>query len=66
VRAKTGTLWSKGAVTSLIGFVPSQSGDLFVFSVILNHKTKGDAPIPSMRAWEEQNVAFLQKLDVVP
>lgn len=63
VRAKTGTLWSKGAVTSLIGFVPSQKGDLFVFSVIMNHKVKGDGPISKMRQWEEQSISFLQKLD---
>lgn len=66
VRAKTGTLWSKGAVTSLVGFVPSKAGEHFVFSVIMNHKAKSDAPIPSMRQWEDQNVAFLQKLDVAP
>ncbi len=64
VRAKTGTLWSQGAVTSLVGFVPAKSGEILVFSIILNHKRRGSGPIPSMREWEEKTVSFLQKLDL--
>lgn len=63
VRAKTGTLWSRGAVTALIGFVPSKSGEHFVFSVIMNHKVKGDGPIAQMRQWEEKNISYLRKFD---
>ncbi len=40
VRAKTGTLWSRGAVTSLVGFVPTQSGEILVFSIIHHYLYK--------------------------
>lgn len=64
VRAKTGTLWSQGAVTSLVGFVSTKSGEILVFSIIQNHKRKGSGPIQSMREWEEKTIGFLQKLDL--
>ena len=64
VRAKTGTLWSKGAVTTLIGFVPSATGEPLVFSIIMNHTKKGSSPIQSMRAWEEKSISFLHRLNL--
>ncbi len=62
VRAKTGTLWSQGAVTSIVGFTSSYSGEPLVFSLLLNHKESGSKPILPMRNWEEKIISLLQKV----
>ena len=62
IRAKTGTLWSRGAVTSIVGFTSSHSGKPLIFSLLLNHKKPGTGPIVFMRNWEEKTISLLQKL----
>ena len=62
VRAKTGTLWSRGAVASLVGVTQVASGELAVFALIENDQ-RGDAGLLSgLRDWEDKCVEYIQQL----
>lgn len=62
VRAKTGTLWSRHAVTSLVGFTQAASGQLVAFALVLNDPKPGPAYIQSMKDWEDKCVEYIQQL----
>jgi D-alanyl-D-alanine carboxypeptidase/D-alanyl-D-alanine-endopeptidase (penicillin-binding protein 4) len=62
VRAKTGTLWSKQAVSSLVGFTQTASGETVVFSLIENDKRNDPGLLRGMKDWEERCVELLQQL----
>jgi D-alanyl-D-alanine carboxypeptidase/D-alanyl-D-alanine-endopeptidase (penicillin-binding protein 4) len=60
VRAKTGTLWSKQAVSSLVGFTQTASGETVVFSLIENDKRNDPGLLRGMKDWEERCVELMQ------
>lgn len=62
VRAKTGTLWSKQAVSSLVGFTQSASGETIVFSLIENDKRNDPGLLRGMKDWEDRCVELMQQL----
>lgn len=62
VRAKTGTLYSRKAVTSLVGFTPAASGETIVFAIVQNDERSGSGFISPMRDWEDKCVEYLQRL----
>jgi D-alanyl-D-alanine carboxypeptidase len=62
VRAKTGTLWSRQAVSSLVGFTQTASGETVVFSLIENDKRNDPGLLRGMKDWEERCVELLQQL----
>ncbi len=64
VRAKTGTLWSRQAVTSLVGFTQASSGELVVFAILQNEAKSGSALLQGMRDWEDKCVEFIQQLQL--
>jgi len=63
IRAKTGTLWSKKAVSSLAGFVSTKSGHVLVYALINNDKKSGYQQTILLKNWEDQMVALMQKLE---
>lgn len=62
VRAKTGTLWSRQAVTSLVGFTQAGSGELVAFAILQNDSKAGSEQLQGMRDWEDKCVEFIQRL----
>ncbi len=64
VRAKTGTLFSRKAVTSLVGFTPTKNGETVVFAIIQNDKRADSSLISAMRDWEDRCVELLQQLEL--
>ncbi|NUM87733.1 MAG: D-alanyl-D-alanine carboxypeptidase/D-alanyl-D-alanine-endopeptidase [Bdellovibrionales bacterium] len=62
VRAKTGTLFSRRAVTSLVGFTPTASGETVVFAILQNDERSGSGFVSPMRDWEDKCVEYLQRL----
>lgn len=62
VRAKTGTLWSKQAVSSLVGFTSTASGETVVFSLIENDKRNDPGLLRGLKDWEDKCVELLQQL----
>lgn len=62
VRAKTGTLWSKKAVSAMVGFTQAQSGETIVFSILQNDE-RGDSSLMSgMKDWEDSCVELMQQI----
>lgn len=64
MRAKTGTLFSRKAVTSLVGFTPTRSGTPVVFAIIQNDKRADSSLVSAMRDWEDRCVELLQQLQL--
>ena len=64
VRAKTGTIWSQGAVTSLVGFTRTADGVPIAFSLIQNDQRKNASLISGMKQWENKCMELMQKLDL--
>ncbi|MGZ3696042.1 MAG: D-alanyl-D-alanine carboxypeptidase/D-alanyl-D-alanine endopeptidase [Bdellovibrionota bacterium] len=62
VRAKTGTLWSKQAASSLVGFTQTATGETLVFSLIENDKRNDASLLRGMKDWEERCVELMQQL----
>lgn len=62
VRAKTGTLWSEKAVTSLVGFTQTASGETVVFAILQNDERGGSDLLQGMRDWEDACVELIQQL----
>jgi len=62
VRAKTGTLWSRHAVTSLVGFTQTASGEKVAFALIENDQRNNPALLASQRDWEDKCVEYIQQL----
>lgn len=64
VRAKTGTLWSKQVVTSLVGFTQTASGETVVFSLIENDKRGDPGLLRGLKDWEDKCLEFVQQLQL--
>jgi D-alanyl-D-alanine carboxypeptidase/D-alanyl-D-alanine-endopeptidase (penicillin-binding protein 4) len=64
VRAKTGTLWSRQVVTSLVGFTQTASGDAVVFSLIENDQRNDPGQLTVLKAWEDKCVEYIQQLQL--
>lgn len=62
VRAKTGTLWSRHAVTSLVGFTQLASGEKVAFALIENDQRNNPALLSNQRDWEDKCVEYIQQL----
>ena len=62
VRAKTGTLWSKQVVTSLVGFTQTASGETLVFSLVENDKRNDPGLLRGLKDWEDKCVEYMQQL----
>jgi len=62
VRAKTGTLWSRQVVTSLVGFTQTASGDAVVFSLIENDQRNDPGQLTVLKEWEDKCVEYIQQL----
>lgn len=62
IRAKTGTLWSQEAVSSLVGFTSLESGEVVSFAILANDKKQKRDALPGMKAWEEKCVELIQKI----
>ncbi|RZA03486.1 MAG: D-alanyl-D-alanine carboxypeptidase/D-alanyl-D-alanine-endopeptidase [Proteobacteria bacterium] len=62
VRAKTGTLWSRQAVTSLVGITQTASGEKIAFALIENDQRNNPALLSAMRDWEDKCVEYIQQL----
>lgn len=64
VRAKTGTIWSKQAVTSLVGFSQTSTGETVVFAILQNDQRNDRGLLPGMREWEDRCVEYIQQLQL--
>lgn len=64
VRAKTGTIWSKQAVTSLVGFSQTATGETVVFAILQNDQRNDRGLLPGMRDWEDRCVELIQQLQL--
>lgn len=64
VRAKTGTIWSKQAVTSLVGFTRAGSGEKVIFAILENDERNDRGLLPNMRDWENKCVELIQQLQL--
>lgn len=64
VRAKTGTLWSRYPVTSLVGVTRSRNGLPIVFAILLNYSKDKPEKLSSMREWEEKCIEYFQQLSL--
>lgn len=64
VRAKTGTLWSQQAVTSLVGFTQTASGEQVIFAILQNDSKPGASNLQGMRDWEDKCVEYIQQLQL--
>jgi D-alanyl-D-alanine carboxypeptidase/D-alanyl-D-alanine-endopeptidase (penicillin-binding protein 4) len=62
VRAKTGTLWSRHAVTSLVGITQLASGEKVAFALIENDQRNNPALLANQRDWEDKCVEYIQQL----
>jgi serine-type D-Ala-D-Ala carboxypeptidase/endopeptidase (penicillin-binding protein 4) len=62
VRAKTGTLWSRGAVASLVGLTRTASGEVVVFAFLANDERRTTSALHQLREWEDQCIGHLQRL----
>jgi D-alanyl-D-alanine carboxypeptidase/D-alanyl-D-alanine-endopeptidase (penicillin-binding protein 4) len=64
VRAKTGTLWSKQVVTSLVGFTQTNSGELVLFVFLENDERNDPGQLSVLKDWEDQAVEYIQQLSL--
>jgi len=64
VRAKTGTLWSRQVVTSLVGFTQTANGSPVVFSLIENDERSGPDQLMVLKDWEDKCVEYIQQLQL--
>lgn len=64
VRAKTGTLWSKNVVTSLVGFTRTASGEPVVFALIENDERNSTDQLLELKDWEDKCVELIQQLQL--
>ncbi len=62
VRAKTGTLWSKQVVTSLVGVTQAASGELVVFALIENDQRNDPGQLSVLKDWEDKCIEYIQQL----
>lgn len=62
VRAKTGTLWSRQAVSSLTGVTSAASGEKVVFSLIENDQRNNPELLRELKDWEDRCLELVQKL----
>ncbi len=62
VRAKSGTLWAKRAVTALVGVTTTAGGETLVFSVLQNDERGNGSLLAGMREWEDKCVELMQRL----
>lgn len=62
VRGKTGTLWSKQVVTSLVGFTQTASGEPVVFALIENDQRNDPGQLSVLKDWEDKCVEYIQQL----
>lgn len=62
VRAKTGTLWSKLNVTSLVGYTQTASGEVVTFSILQNGVKSNPSLLSGMKDWEDRCVELIQQL----
>jgi D-alanyl-D-alanine carboxypeptidase/D-alanyl-D-alanine-endopeptidase (penicillin-binding protein 4) len=62
VRAKTGTLWSRQVVTSLVGFTQTASGEAVVFALIENDQRNDPGQLSVLKDWEDKCVEYIQQL----
>ncbi len=64
VRAKTGTLWSKQVVTSLVGFTQAKSGELVLFIFLENDERNDPGQLSVLKDWEDKAVDYIQQLSL--
>lgn len=62
VRGKTGTLWSKQVVTSLVGFTQTANGETAVFALIENDQRNDPGQLSVLKDWEDKCVEYIQQL----
>jgi D-alanyl-D-alanine carboxypeptidase/D-alanyl-D-alanine-endopeptidase (penicillin-binding protein 4) len=62
VRAKTGTLWSRHVVTSLVGFTQAASGELVAFALVENDRRNDPGLLQGLKDWEDRCVELMQQL----
>jgi serine-type D-Ala-D-Ala carboxypeptidase/endopeptidase (penicillin-binding protein 4) len=64
VRGKTGTLWSKQVVTSLVGFTQAKSGELVLFVFLENDERNDPGQLSVLKDWEDKAVEYIQQLQL--
>jgi len=64
VRAKTGTLWSRNVVTSLVGFTRTKSGEPVLFALIENDERNDTDRLAQLKDWEDKCVEYIQELEL--
>jgi D-alanyl-D-alanine carboxypeptidase/D-alanyl-D-alanine-endopeptidase (penicillin-binding protein 4) len=62
VRAKTGTLWSKQVVTSLVGFTQTADGTPVAFALMENDQRNDPGLLSTLKDWEDKCVELVQQL----
>jgi PBP4 family serine-type D-alanyl-D-alanine carboxypeptidase len=62
VRAKTGTIWSRQVVTSLVGFTQLASGEQVAFALIENDQRNDPGLLSGLKDWEDKCVDLMQQL----
>ncbi len=64
VRAKTGTLWSRQVVTSLVGFTQTKTGELVLFVFLENDERNDPGQLSVLKDWEDKAVSYIQQLSL--
>ncbi len=64
LRGKTGTLWSKQVVSSLVGVTRASSGEKIVFALIENDERNDPGLLRSLKDWEDRCLELIQQLDL--
>jgi D-alanyl-D-alanine carboxypeptidase len=64
VRGKTGTLWSKQVVTSLVGITQTAGGEPALFVLIENDQRNDPGLLSQLKEWEDKCVEYVQQLQL--
>jgi D-alanyl-D-alanine carboxypeptidase/D-alanyl-D-alanine-endopeptidase (penicillin-binding protein 4) len=62
VHAKTGTMWSRVAATSLVGITQIASGEIVAFALVENDLRNKPSILRGLKAWEDRAVELIQYL----